>query len=963
MAELTWLTKGGLPPQGLPRIYVACRPEQAEETVQLIANDLVSAANCSVWYDEDPQADHSDPDTVLDLTQMSAFVFPVTERLLCEPNRARDVDLPLALTEHIPIIPIMLESGLDEEFARIFGDLQYLDRLNEDETATPYPVRLEKRLSAILADDRLSELVRKAFIARAFLSYRKKDRAHAQQLMRLLHQNPRGRDIAIWYDEFLTPGEDFNEAIASSLEEADLFLLTVTPNLLEDPNYVKDTEYPLAVSQGKPIVAASMVSTDEEDLRTHYEDLPNVASVTDESTKTSQNAPTLAEAIEAALDSIDVSDAAQGPEHDFFIGAAYMNGIDVEIDRERGVKLIRRAADSGYAEAMSFFEAAYWNGIGVERSYSKSIEWCEKAADAFEAAYRAAKDEEKESAAISYQIELNILIEHLNDVGRLTEAERACSRLKQLGEEWRTWSDSYNAFLASYVACAWLTNIYTDRSLLSQAQEQCDQAYELLVQRQIACSDEGIDGLILGNLIQSATIAMQRMDFHLAHSAFLEALKLAEAKADESYNIDTIIYVNMICLSLATIDLLRCRTDDAIAQSSRALTIAREMTTMDSAEEKKQLAPLGILCEAYRNAGRLSESLAEADGGLEIAASVRSNTDANSYWVYDSMNLYMAKGSCLFELHRWSECFELGSEMLDLAAELEGNEASILSFFAFMGHFYHCYAALNQGRVSEAIAHCEHMESCLPVDWENAEDTTTLNFGARLLECQGLIARAQGATETAQACFDAMRAISERQLDEYGLFQAGLDHGYACLQSCEIALDKGDAALAASFAAEGCKIFEALVSMGRVAANTRYYCDMLRQSGQAALLAGRTTEALEPLSKAVELGDDLLTWDESEDARTIVAECYYVLGEYYKTVGDMDQSETCHLEAFRLSSESAERTGSLRARYDKLVSAEAVATLLSDDEINHEEAARTFAWRLEELRSTAPEIRNYHALF
>ena len=61
--------------------------------------------------------------------------------------------------------------------------------------------------------------------------------------MQRIHENQMFRDIAIWYDEFLVPGEDFNEAIAKAIENSDAFIIAVTPNLLEAGNYILTTEY------------------------------------------------------------------------------------------------------------------------------------------------------------------------------------------------------------------------------------------------------------------------------------------------------------------------------------------------------------------------------------------------------------------------------------------------------------------------------------------------------------------------------------------------------------------------------------------------------------------------------------------------------------------------------------------------------------------------------------------------
>ena len=65
---------------------------------------------------------------------MQLFVMPVTTKLLTEPYRAMEVELPLAKEKHIPVLPLMMEQGIDDVFAKHFGDLQYLDPNNTDET-------------------------------------------------------------------------------------------------------------------------------------------------------------------------------------------------------------------------------------------------------------------------------------------------------------------------------------------------------------------------------------------------------------------------------------------------------------------------------------------------------------------------------------------------------------------------------------------------------------------------------------------------------------------------------------------------------------------------------------------------------------------------------------------------------------------------------------------------------------
>lgn len=202
---------------------------------------------------------------------------PITTKLLCSQNVALDIEFKFALENHIPVLPLMQERGLEELFNLKCGDLQFLDEHNNDSTAISYTEKLEKYLASVLIGDELAAKIRAAFDAYVFLSYRKKDRKYAQELMHLIHKNDFCRDIAIWYDEFLTPGENFNDSIKEALQKSGLFVLTVTPNLINEPNYVMTTEYPMAKQDGKLILPAELVPTDREQLSEKYEDIPQPA--------------------------------------------------------------------------------------------------------------------------------------------------------------------------------------------------------------------------------------------------------------------------------------------------------------------------------------------------------------------------------------------------------------------------------------------------------------------------------------------------------------------------------------------------------------------------------------------------------------------------------------------------------------------------------------------------------------
>lgn len=414
MIKLKYKTRENTSPQGKPRVYFCCHPEDFSKYFETVANEVLEKQNCTIWYvDEDTSRDD---EFFGDLKQMQLFVMPVTTNLLCSPNVALDSEFKFAVENHIPVLPLMQENGLEKLFNEKCGDLQFLDKHNVDSTAIGYDEKLQKYLETVLIGDELAEKIRAAFDAYVFLSYRKKDRRYAQELMRLIHKNEFCRDIAIWYDEFLTPGENFNDSIKKALQKSGLFVLTVTPNLINEQNYVMTTEYPMARQEGKPVLPAELVPTDRGILSEKYADIPDPT-----------NAYNDVELSEALLDSIkrmNIKENDISPEHNFFIGLAYLGGVDVEVDYERAVELISKAADEGLPEAMKKLVVMYSKGFGVKRDIPKAVEWQNRFVSVCEHGYK--------NAEISVEIflkELWLLGSLFNKIYNFTKAKATYEKI------------------------------------------------------------------------------------------------------------------------------------------------------------------------------------------------------------------------------------------------------------------------------------------------------------------------------------------------------------------------------------------------------------------------------------------------------------------------------------------------------------------------------------------------------
>lgn len=398
MAEfkvMTRMNKMGIRvnPKGKPRVYFVCHPEdfsrrlRGREMFLMIVEDILSAFDCAVYYTPDMSEPHDEANIDTDLGNMNLFVVPVTQKLLHTKSRAMSVDIACAKRNGVPILPFLMEADIYGSYSSPdnFGDRQYINPNSNDNSEIGYEKKLKSSLESFLTSDETAMQVRAAFDAYIFLSYRKKDRHYANELMHLIHDIPGCQDVAIWYDEFLIPGENWRESIKDAMNmvsrRGNLFTLLVTPNLLEEyidgkgetvKNYVMSTEYPEARDMKMNILPAEVEHTDLALLSDKYRGIPTPVSI---------DRDKLGEAALGHLSSVINTENDSDPIHKYLIGLAYLEGIDVEVDIERGVGLITSAAEEGIIDAMKTLYNVYISGDKMQRDYHKALKWAERIED------------------------------------------------------------------------------------------------------------------------------------------------------------------------------------------------------------------------------------------------------------------------------------------------------------------------------------------------------------------------------------------------------------------------------------------------------------------------------------------------------------------------------------------------------------------------------------------------------
>ena len=356
-------TRGGSTANGKQRVLFVSHPQDAGAYMRPYAQMILAERNCAVYAFEDAAV--QPPDWRETVSQMQLVMIPVTKAFLRGECLANEV-LHFAAKRHIPLLLIQetaLVSQADwDRFNLVCERLQALLPDGESGAGQPFAERLREFLQGALLEDALTEQVKEqAFDGHVFVSYRKKDAARARKLMKTVHDLPGCEALSLWYDEFLVLGEDFETSIQTNLEQSELVMMVVTPHVTEPGNYVIK-EYAMARTAHKDVLPVEMVPTAPEALAPLFPGIEPVPK-------------NRMDSIEDRLQMLRKGKETPSGEQKYLLGMAYLKGIHVEKDVERGAALLEKSLlEDGYRPAGQQLLSMYENGVDVERDLRKANE-------------------------------------------------------------------------------------------------------------------------------------------------------------------------------------------------------------------------------------------------------------------------------------------------------------------------------------------------------------------------------------------------------------------------------------------------------------------------------------------------------------------------------------------------------------------------------------------------------------
>ena len=340
------------------RVYISYQPNDLS-LVKKVANMILKKHNCTVYFfDYQKYQFFSFESLKTLLSEMNIVLFLVTPHYLNNHDNSFLKEYPFFKDGMFPMLPILFDVSTLAKYESVFGDIQCVRWVNNIE------IRLNEEFETLVSINRLSKEVQfdinDVFKKKLFLSYRRVDKHYALEAIKQIHSNPYNQDIAIWYDDFLIPGIDYDMSIVDEIKEADLCLFLITPHILEGDNYVKTIEYVKAREMNKVIVPIVIEDTDYNLLKNGFPSIGIPVGLIEAS-----------DHLKDFYQNGSIYDA--DPETIFQIGVAYLQGVGVEHNVEIALKLLEAASQKSN-KAKRFLAEMYFSGKRVTKDYKKYLE-------------------------------------------------------------------------------------------------------------------------------------------------------------------------------------------------------------------------------------------------------------------------------------------------------------------------------------------------------------------------------------------------------------------------------------------------------------------------------------------------------------------------------------------------------------------------------------------------------------
>ena len=357
------ITSNDVSPINKKRLFILHHPAN-QELMRKKAKHLAKLLDCAVYYLNYGQFRYPDADEFCSLLNGMDIVVPfVTEEFLDETEEDDRYEGMFDLIQyvfryvkkrHIPMMPLMIDEGLEKDFDRICGKIHFLQNNESEHRYLTLDEKIKNFYDQIIHPVEEGEPEPIVLKNRIFISYRRKDKDAAKKLIDLVKNYEDFYDVGLWYDELLTVGFEYDNEIKGKIANSTIMLMYVTNNIFGSYNYVKDEEYPAA--KGKiPIIPIYDEPFDKDKFNETFPDLINPVHIS--------------ECIDEIKKHLVKENRSIG--HDIEVAKAYLYGDGVIKSVDKAESILLKHKDNIFV--VSYLASIYRGRFGYKYDLEKAI--------------------------------------------------------------------------------------------------------------------------------------------------------------------------------------------------------------------------------------------------------------------------------------------------------------------------------------------------------------------------------------------------------------------------------------------------------------------------------------------------------------------------------------------------------------------------------------------------------------
>lgn len=341
--ELIPNVKWNCSPDNNRNILIICHPQQIQSYLAQLKDYIWKRfTNITIWQTNSGIGDWNQ--LLKEIDQMDAVICFITELLVSTPNVIGDRLLPAIIEKKCPLLPLVDDENLEQIFDKKYGHIHFAKRKDKykirfdaiDEFINGLPKSEEKRNQWFEISQREIEHFSQSY----FISYRKVDGKYIDALQHQIHKEAALVDTQLWYDSYLSLGENYDENLIAIIEKCTAVILVITPHLLEPNNYVSRIEIPFAKKLGKPVIGILVEETDLNAISDMY-GIDKIYRLDEWKTFTS-----------ILLDAdIPIPEVDSYPNHLYELAVAYIDGDHVERNMNIACELLYQAIQYKHLES------------------------------------------------------------------------------------------------------------------------------------------------------------------------------------------------------------------------------------------------------------------------------------------------------------------------------------------------------------------------------------------------------------------------------------------------------------------------------------------------------------------------------------------------------------------------------------------------------------------------------------